>query len=115
MGSLPDSLKIWLQEALITEIYPQIRAIAVKYSEGHEITVRYYLDREPTEFDYDSISMVVAELLSKTSSSKDISAVAEECIFSQCRQADLERLDGFVYARREYDLENNPSQTPTYF
>jgi hypothetical protein len=113
MGTLSSTLKIWLQEALIAEIYPQIRAIAVGFSSDRKLTIRYYLDRAPIDFDYESLGMVVSEILSKTSSADDISAVTEECVFSKDSQADLDRLDGFLYARREYEMQDNQPSTPT--
>ncbi len=112
--TLPDWLRLWFQSALISEVYPQIRAIAVAYSETKELTVRYYLDRSPSDFDYESLSMVVSEVLSNTTSASEISSVTEECVYSYQRMADIDRLDGLVFARREYGIQDNPSQVPTY-
>lgn len=112
--ALPDWLRLWFQSALISEVYPQIRAIAVAYSETNELTVRYYLDRSPSDFDYESLSMVVSAVLSNTSSGSEIVAVAEECIYSDQRMSDIDRLDGLVFARREYEIQDNPSQAPNY-
>lgn len=111
---LPDWLRLWFQSALISEVYPQIRAIAVAYSETNELTVRYYLDRTPSDFDYESLSMVVGEVLSNATSSSEIAAVTEECVYSGQRMSDIDRLDGLVFARREYDIQDNPSQSPNY-
>jgi hypothetical protein len=111
--NIPDWLRLWFQSALISEVYPQIRAIAVAYSETGELTVRYYLDRIPSDFDYESLSMVVSEVLSNTSSSSEIVAVIEECVYSDQRMSDIDRLDGLVFARREYGMQDNPSQSPT--
>lgn len=112
--ALPDWLRLWFQSALISEVYPQIRAIAVAYSDTNELTVRYYLDRSPSDFDYESLSMVVSAVLSNTSSGSEIVAVAEECIYSDQRMSDIDRLDGLVFARREYEIQDNPSQAPNY-
>lgn len=99
---LPNWLRLWFQGALITEVYPEIRAIAVGYSETHELTVRYYLDRDPTEYDFDSLHMVVGEVLSNTSQAEQITSVVEECVYSSKKMAKIDRLDGLVYGRREY-------------
>ncbi|MDA3876797.1 MAG: hypothetical protein PF483_06885 [Halothiobacillus sp.] len=99
---LPDWLRLWFQSALISEIYPEIRAIAVGYSPSLKLTVRYYLDREPVDFDYESLSMVVSEVLSNTMGENEIIEVSEECLHSEQSMSDLDRLDGLVYARREY-------------
>lgn len=91
---LPDWLRLWFQSALISEIYPEIRAIAVGYSPSLKLTVRYYLDREPVDFDYESLSNTMGE--------NEILEVSEECLHSEQSMSDLDRLDGLVYARREY-------------
>jgi len=103
---LPDWLRLWFQSALISEIYPEIRAVALEFSEQCELRVRYYLDREPIDYDYESIAMVVGEVLSNTSCEKQIAKVKEECIFSDKKLVEIDRLDGIVYARREYKLYN---------
>ena len=101
---IPIWLRLWFQGALIGEVYPEIRAIAVGLSKEKELTVRYYLDREPNEFDYDSVQSVVSAVLSNTSSDHQIASAREECIYSRDKQSTIERLGGgLVYARREYD------------
>ncbi len=65
MKILPDWLAGCLRTALLGEIYPNIRAIAVGYKKG-EVLLRYYLDRQPTEFDYESIEIFATELSSLT-------------------------------------------------
>lgn len=108
---LPDWLRLWFQGALIGEVYPQIRAIEVTYSEANELTVRYYLDREPTDFDFESLSMVVSLVLSNTSSSAEISSVREECVYSNLPKSKFVSIGSFVYARREYDMYDCESLT----
>ena len=100
-----QELYLWVCSALVSEIYPEIRAIAIKFSESRELLLRYYLDREPTEFDYDSIDMVMSEILANTSSASDITYHKTECIFAEKHMQELDRLDLFVYARREYALD----------
>lgn len=99
---LPEWLMFWIWKALLGEIYPEIRAIAVKFTDERELTIRYYLDREPIEDDYESISCVVTNILSNTSSNEEISAVKEEIFFSRDVIRNLNILDGLIYARREY-------------
>ncbi len=100
---LPDWLRLWFQAALLGEIYPAIRAIAVGFSDSRALTVRAYLDREPTDDDRENMSCVLTEVFANTSSNEEITASTEECVFSAERIGKLDPLDGFVYARREYD------------
>ena len=101
---IPIWLYMWISKALITEIYPEIRLIAVRFTENHELLLRYYLDREPIEYDYDSIEMVVDEITANTSSSSDITKIEIECVYSTEPQNQLDSLDECIYARREYCL-----------
>ncbi len=107
LSHIPDWLSVCMQRAIIGEVYPQIRAIAAKYNKKEKkIIIRYYLIREPTEFDYESIDMVATEL--DTTLSRKINIIDVECIFSDELIRDLDPLDGFVYARREYEMQDNP-------
>ena len=101
--ALPDWLRLWFQRALLGEIYPAIRAIAVSFSESRALVVRIYLDREPTQEDRESAACVMTEILANTSSNDEIRSAEEECLLSGTRLCELDPLDGFVYARREYD------------
>ena len=78
-----------------------MRAVALGFDENRVLTVRYYLDREPTDYDYESLSNMVDSIFDFTSSNHDIRSVNEEVIYSTARMADLDGLDGLVYARRE--------------
>lgn len=98
---LPDRLIILIWKALLGEIYPSIRAIAIGYTSDRKLTIRYYLDREPTDYDYESISNVKTKILAHTLSIDDFTSIAEEAFFSDKRFGDLDRLNQFIYARDE--------------
>lgn len=55
---LPHWLIARFRIALLGEIYPNIRAIAVGYHEGGFVLIRYYLDRQPIDYDFESIDVV---------------------------------------------------------
>ncbi len=112
--NLPDLLLECIRFALIGEIYPQIRAVAMKYTQDKELLLRYYLDREPTDFDYESIE-VVATNFDATAPSYLFEKLDVECVFSSELGKDLDPLDGFIYSRREYEMHENPTNEPTYF
>src|SRR5678815_1690225 len=98
---LPDWLRLWFQSALLGEIYPAIRAIAVGFSESRVLTTRFYFDREPTEDDRENMSCVLTEIFANTSSNDEIAESIEELVFSDLPLSKLDPIDGFVYARRE--------------
>ena len=101
---LPGWLRLWFQSALLGEIYPAIRAVAVGFSESRALTLRVYFDREPTDDDRENMSCVLTEIFANTSSNDEITASTDECVFSELPLSKLDPLDGFVYARREYGL-----------
>lgn len=103
---LPEWLVLWVWQALIGEIYPEIRAIALRFDADKNLLIRYYLDRDPTDYDLESIECVITNILAHTSSEEDIKNVEDEAIFSNERMADLDVLDGLVYARREYSADS---------
>jgi len=100
--NLPSWLILWLWQTLLGEIYPNIRAIAASFSKDGELRIRYYLDRLPTDFDYDSLGNVVTGILSNTSNNKTIKQIKEECEYSTTPIGELDSLDGIIYARREH-------------
>ncbi|MGE8655381.1 MAG: colicin [Achromobacter sp.] len=101
MKCIPDWLYLWVSKALLGEIYPSIRAVVVGFDKERVMTLRYYLDREAEESDYESIDEVVTLILANTSSNYDIKEVRDEVVFSEKKQKDLDWLDGFVYSRKE--------------
>ena len=101
---IPDWLILWIWNSLLGEIYPNIRAIAVAFSPDRELTMRYYLDRNPTDFDRESIADVMGNIFANTSSAHDIKSCKEECIYSKSPVGELDALGGLIYARREYNM-----------
>lgn len=98
---IPDWLIHCIRIALLGEIYPQIRAIAVRYTLDKTLLIRYYLDREPTEMDYESISVVETGVFS-AAGEQNIVRSELECVYSDAILGSLDCLDGLIYARREY-------------
>lgn len=102
MKKIPDWLYIWTVKALLGEIYPSIRAIAVGFDENALLVLRYYLDREVKESDYESIDKVITNILANTSSNDEIKNVKDEIYFDLRPFKDLEPLNGFIYLRKEH-------------
>ena len=100
--NLPDWLAACFRTALLGEIYPNIKAIAVGYNESGSVLIRYYLDREPTEFDLESIEVVATNFDSMGGKQHPIYRIDTQCVHSDATKRDLEPFSGFVYSRREY-------------
>jgi hypothetical protein len=81
-------------------IYPEIRAITVgieKINGVETLRIIYYLDRVPTDFDYENISDVAGEILGDF----DINKVEEICEYNMAPVSKLVMLEYLVYARLE--------------
>ena len=100
---LPDWIIVCVWRALLGEIYPSIRAIAVALSENQTLMIRYYIDRAPTEMDYESME-TVATNISASIGLDAISHIDLNCQYATDPLGNLDCLDGFVYCRREYDM-----------
>ncbi|WP_378993897.1 colicin [Paraherbaspirillum soli] len=101
--NLPDWLIVCVWRALLGEIYPSIRAVAIALSDNRILTIRYYLDRIPLDMDHESIE-VVATNISASISLDMIAHIEVDCQYSSSSFGALDCLDGFIYCRREYDL-----------
>jgi hypothetical protein len=90
-----------LHSALLGEIYPKIRAIVFKYDyDNRHFTLRYYLESEPDEDDYENIAVVLTVFISNFKFS-DFETLSEECVYSKEPLSKLDILDGIVYCRKE--------------
>ena len=96
-----EQIRVALQIALLGEIYQAIRAVVFEYTpQKNEFILRYYLDRQPVEDDFESISEVMAEFIANFNYST-FENLKEECEFSELPKSKLEPLSGFVYLRKE--------------
>lgn len=102
MRALPDWLVLCVWRALIGEIYPAIRAIALSLADDRTLFICYYLDRQPTEFDWESLEVVATNISASIGQDK-ILHIEVECKFSSDPIGNLECFEGFAYCRREYD------------
>jgi len=98
-------IRLTIQHCLIGEIYISIRAIAIAYDKNKNLTIRYYLNRIPTDFDYESIESLANYICDGDSFGEIIKSFKCECIHQTSLMKDIDRLDEFVYARREYDYD----------
>jgi hypothetical protein len=103
---LPDWLVLEIRRCLNSEIYPAIRVIAVSFNAelGH-LLMRYYLDREPRDADYESLEIVACQFFAANGDIL-IKKFDIDCQYSTAFFKDIDGLDGFIYSRRENDLED---------
>lgn len=101
-NSLPEWLWLCVSRALLGEVYPEIRAIAVNLSEEKILTIRYYLDREPIEDDAESIETLETEISAMTGRD-EVAQSKLECVYSDLPLGKIDVLGELVYARREYE------------
>lgn len=96
-----NQIRLSLQNALLGEIYPELRAIAYSYnSRTSDILLRYYLEREPIEDDYDSLNTVMGLFIGDFKFS-EFNKILEECEYNELPINQIDSLDGFVYLRKE--------------
>lgn len=100
---IPDWLILTLWRSLLGEIYPSIRCIAIKYTEEKFLFIRYYLDKEPDDTDYESMEIVATNISSEIGLDL-IKKIDIDCQFSSNPLGKIDPLDSFIYCRREYDI-----------
>ncbi|MEE9927841.1 hypothetical protein [Microvirgula aerodenitrificans] len=100
MKRLPDWLIACVCRALIGEIYSSIRAIAISFEDNKNLTIRYYLDREVNDLDWENLE-VVATNISSAMGVEQIPHIDLDCKFDPNALGKLDCLDGFIYARDE--------------
>lgn len=79
-----------------------IRAVTFEMT-GSTAILRYHLDRQPNDFDYDSVDMVATNLDSGSQAPK-WEKIEVECSMHTERLSNLRPEEIVVYARREYDM-----------
>ncbi len=97
----PDWLAIWVQKALLGNIYPKLRAVALGYREDRTVVIRFYLESEADDLDREIIDVVCTEILSNTSSNEEVPRLDEELVYTREDLKDISPLSGFVFMRME--------------
>jgi len=95
-SELKSLLKLSIQRLLLGEVYPSIRAVSFDNQGSEKLRLVYYLDREPTDIDHQSLSNVSAEVLADI----DFEEVEEVCEYTKMPFSDL-RINNLVYLRKE--------------
>jgi hypothetical protein len=89
-------LRLSIQRALLGQVYPSIRGVAFEVKGLKKLKVVYYLEREPIDMDYESLSDVCGEILGDL----DFEEVEEVCEYTTKSFSELEP-NNFVYLRKE--------------
>ena len=91
----------YMRYAFFGNIPLAVRGVAVGHDSCSKILVlRYYLDREPNEDDFESLE-VVATNISSMCPKNIVSDYELECFKDTRPSKDLDPLDGFFYFRKE--------------
>lgn len=96
-SQLNQVLRLSMQRALLGEVYPSIRAVAFEVKNLKKLKVIYYLEREPRDMDYESLSDVCGEILGDL----DFEEVEEVCEYTMKPFSELSSSNNFVYLRKE--------------
>lgn len=97
MRNVPIDIIIFSVRALVGSVYKNLFAVSLEWNEDRHLHIRFYLDRDPKEFDRDEIDSFCTEVLSNYSSNNDIKSVECEVIQSKQRSSDDEE---FIFKRR---------------
>jgi hypothetical protein len=101
LGLTTQDIRVALQISLLGEVYADVRAVAYSYDSNRKFfLIRFYLNRTPTEDDYENVSIVMTEFISHFKHS-EFDEIKEECLYSNLPKSALDALDGFVYSRKE--------------
>lgn len=96
-----EQILLALQSALIGQIYHQIRAIVFKYEANKRcFLLRYYLNREPNDDDFENIEIVITEFISNFKFT-DFERTKGECYYTTLLLPNIDVMDGIVYCRKE--------------
>lgn len=97
---LPDWLVACLRIALLGEIYPAIRAIAIGYHDSGLILIQYYLDREPTDFDLRKYRSCCYKSSCTGRKRTAYQKIDIQYLLGTGAKRDLELLSRFMYSKR---------------
>ncbi len=96
METLPNDFFNVMRVAFLGKIYPNIRAIAFKY-QPECLTLRYYFEREVTDFDKEQAEITATEIEAMMRLDK----FEIEFIHSTEPSKNLDCLNGWLYFRYE--------------
>jgi len=102
-NKIEDWLIICVWRALLGEIYPSLRAIAISLHAEKTLLIRAYLDREPIDADTENLEIIATNITASVGADR-IANIELECIYSDEPVGKLDSLDGIIYARREYNI-----------
>ena len=92
---LNSLLKSSIQRALLGEIFNELVAVSFDNDELRKLRITYHLDREPTDADYESLSIVSAEVLADV----DFQYIEEVCEYTEAPLLGL-KAENIAYVRK---------------
>jgi hypothetical protein len=96
-----EDIRLALQTSLLGEIYHNIRAIVFYYNPTEKkFLLRYYMDQEPSEEDFENADIVLTEFMSHFAFS-EFDVVESECVYTTLPISAIDVMDGLVFCRKE--------------
>ncbi|WEA00537.1 hypothetical protein [Mucilaginibacter sp. SJ] len=83
------------KRAIVGNISPAVRAIAIGIKDDQILQIKCYLDAIPNVSDYERLSDISAEILGDI----DLNATEEICEYDIRPIAELDQLFGFIYVK----------------
>ncbi|MCC8427259.1 hypothetical protein [Mucilaginibacter sp. UR6-11] len=94
-NDLKKMLEISGKRAVLGNILPTFRAIAVGIKEPHTLFIKCYLDTPPRNKEYETLSDISAEIIADI----DFDQVEEVCEYTTKPLSKLDSFDGFIYVK----------------
>lgn len=90
-----------LKAALTGNEVPMLRGLSYEYLPDEKaINIVYYVDREPSEDDFDELGEICGGFLSQFADD-EFSTIQEDCVLATMPMEQLMRFENIVYTRKE--------------
>ncbi len=104
---VPDWLRLRVWYALLGEVGPEMRLIALRWNDIGSLFLRFYIDREPLSEDFETVQDIAINIDTEgTGSLEQVEKIETEILFDLRPMSELDILDGAVYARRERERKS---------
>lgn len=90
-----------LKAAVVGNEVPLLRGLAYEYlPEEKALNIVFYVDREPSEDDFDELGVISTEFLAHFADD-EFYAIQEDCVLADMPMEELSGFENMVYTRKE--------------